>query len=89
MDIRNAETIQARVLKIIPWHGVTNIHLSNGEKYWIDHSRNYNYDKIFIEDNINVGDSIIKKTSSDSLWIKSSNGVCVFVVGKWIFVSQR
>ena len=83
-DIRDESNINAKVINIIPWHGITNIHLSNNKKYWIDNSRNYNYDNIFIDDNIIVGDSIIKNDDSDSLWIKSSKGEFVFVVGKWI-----
>ena len=84
IDIRNESSINARILKIIPWHGVTNIQLSNDKKYWIDNSRNHKYKHIFIENNINVGDSIIKKNNSDSLWIISSKGKYVFVIGKWI-----
>jgi len=83
-DIRDESNINAKVISIIPWHGVTFIYLSNNKKYWIDNSRNYNYDNIFIDDNINVGDSIMKKSNSDSLWIKSSKGELVFVVGEWI-----
>jgi len=83
-DIRDESNINAKVINIIPWHGITNIHLSNDNKYWIDNSRNYNYDNIFIDDNINVGDSIIKNNNSDSLWIISSKGKFVFVVGDWI-----
>ncbi len=84
IDIRDEGNIKARVIDITPWHGVTNIHLSNNRKYWIDNSRNYNYDHIFIGDNIKIGDSIIKNYSSDSLWIKSSKGELIFVVGEWI-----
>ena len=84
INIKGSGKIHSKVIKIIPWHGVTNIVLSNSEKYWIEPSRNYNLDNIFIDDNINVGDSIIKKADSDSLWIISSKGKFVFVVGEWI-----
>jgi hypothetical protein len=84
IDIRNESTIKERVIKIIPWHGVTNIELSNQRKYWIDESRNYNLANSFIGDNINIGDSIFKNTNSDSLWIKTSKERNVFVIGEWI-----
>ena len=84
IDIRDEGNIKARVIDITPWHGVVFVHLSNDKKYWIDNSRNYNYDHIFIDDNIKIGDSIIKKDNSDSLLIKSSKGEFIFVVGEWI-----
>jgi len=84
IEIRDEGNIKAKVIEITPWHGVIYIHLSNNRKYWIDNSRNYNYDHIFIGDNIKIGDSIIKKDNSDSLWIKSSKGEFLFVVGAWI-----
>ena len=83
-DIRNEKDINEEVVKIIPWHGVTNVQLSNGKKYWIDMSYNYDYRSSFIGDNIKLGDSIIKKANSDSLWVKSSKGEFVFVVGERI-----
>ena len=89
IDIRDESSIKVRVIGIILWHGVTFIHLSNDKKYWIDNSRNYNYDNIFIDDNINVGDSIIKNNKSDSLWIKSPEGTFVFVVGESINKDKR
>ena len=83
-DIRNEKDINEVVVKIIHWHGVTNVQLSNKKKYWIDMSYNYDYRSSFIGDNIKLGDSIIKKAHSDSLWVKSSKGEFVFVVGKRI-----
>ena len=89
IDIRDEGNINSSVIKIIPWHGVTNIQLSNNKKYWIDHSYNYKYDNNFIGDNLNIGDSIIKNSNSDSLWIISSNGEFVFLVGEWLNKSKK
>ncbi len=84
IDIRNENFIEEEVIKKVDWHGVTNIELSNSKKYWIDHSRNYEYEKPFIGDNIKVGDSVFMNKLSDTLWIKSFEKVLVFVVGKSI-----
>ena len=83
-DIRSVSKINAIIVKIVPWHGITNVELSNGNKYKINHSRNYVYSNPFFGDNIKLGDSIIKKANSDSLWVKSSKGEFIFIVGEWI-----
>jgi len=83
-DIRAENSIYAKVLKVVLWHGVTNVYLSNGKGYYIGDSRNYEYEHVFLDDNINVGDIIQKKIYSDSLWIINRKDTLVFVIGKCI-----
>ena len=84
IDIRSVSKINATIVKIVPWHGITYVELSNGNKYMINHSRNYAYSNPFFGDNIIIGDSIIKKANSDSLWVKSLKGEFIFIVGECI-----
>ena len=64
--------------------GGTMAEFKNGQKFSLPSSDNLNYDPYFIGNFINRGDSIVKPTFSDSIFIYRNNSKYYFLLGKRI-----
>ncbi len=88
-NIVNAGNITNKIIDVKKWHGVSNITLDNGDKYFCRSTLNYNYNRPSLISYLIDGNIIIKKEGIDSLWIKSTEGTFVFVVGESINKDKR
>jgi hypothetical protein len=83
-NITDAENINSKIIKVEEWHGVSNITLDNGDKYFLVGADNYSYSKVDLFDYLVVGNKIVKKKGIDSLWVETPEGRFVFIVGESI-----
>ncbi|WP_120275738.1 hypothetical protein [Mangrovibacterium diazotrophicum] len=62
---------------------------SGSKKIFLHNSANSLYRQRFLQDNLSIGDSIVKKSWTDSLFIFRGNSKYYFVLGKLINESPR
>ena len=78
------QSLSSRVVHKICDRGQALLTFSDSTKFWIEHSRNYDYDPEWICEFIRVNDILVKKPQNDSLFIHRGNSVYFFVLGKYI-----
>jgi len=87
--LADAKNENALIIEKRDWHGTYFIKLSNGNKYWVPDSRNYDYEEYDIEDYLVNGNIIVKKRGIDSLLIITPEGKFVFIISKHINKNKR
>ena len=64
--------------------GQSYVYIDDTTKAWLIHSRNYAFEKAWLDDFIQVGDSISKVRGSDTLFIYRHSKKYYFVLGEFI-----
>jgi hypothetical protein len=62
--------------------GQAYVTFSDSSKYWLAHSRNYQYSPFFLCEFIELGDSLIKKSHNDSILIYREGKAYCFLIGE-------
>ena len=81
--ITTSDSIGDKVVNLKKEKGVCFIQVKN-KMFRISSSQNYDYESEYIVNNIFVGDSIVKRSGSDTIYIYGMEGVKYFVHQKVI-----
>ena len=77
-------SVHATILNIHDHRGTTAVYLSDSSKFFIKHSRNYNYDTPWLSEFLNHRDLLIKNSDSHTIWIERNDKHYYFIMGKCI-----
>ena len=81
-ELKHTEELSAVVTSKRCEMGQALIKFSDGSRYWLVHSRNYSYTPEYLCQFLTIGDSLLKKANSDTLYILRSNNEFHFVLGE-------
>ena len=77
--IRHEQSVKARIVDIKKIKGVSFITIKNDERFRIESSINNQYQSEYIVDHLFVGDSIAKRSYSDTIRTYSNNSRYIFI----------
>jgi hypothetical protein len=82
--IKGSDTLNNKINDYFIERGFCYIEIEDSNKYRIENSRNYDYTPYNLVDFIGKEDSLVKRESSDTLYIYRDNKKYFFVLGEWI-----
>jgi len=80
--------ISGIVIHFFTKHGHVYVTFTDSVKCLIAHSINYNYRPYFIDNFIDIGDSLVKYTGSDTLFIYKNEEKHYFIIGESVGVDS-
>ena len=83
-EIHSEDSINEVITDIYTEKGACFLTLKHNKKIFINEVKNCLYDKEYIDQNLQIGDTIKKHEDSDTLYIKNSDKNLYFVIGKVI-----
>lgn len=79
-----SEYVAGKIIEVKPYQSVAMVKLQGGKTFALTTSRNYSYEPYDLNEFIGVGDSLVKKKNSDTLFVKKENAIFYFVLGEFI-----
>ncbi len=83
-EIHSKDSINEVITDLYTEKGACFLTLKRDKKIFISGAKNCLYDKEYIDQNLQIGDTIKKLEDSDTLYIKNSDKNLYFVIGKVI-----
>ena len=83
-EIHSNDSINEVITEIYTEKGACFLTLNHGMKIFIHGSENCLYDKEYLDQNLQIGDTLKKHEGSDTLYIKNGEKNLYFVIGKVI-----
>ncbi len=83
-EIHSKDSINEVITDLYTEKGACFLTLKHDKKIFISGAKNCLYDKEYIDQNLQIGDTIKKLEDSDTLYIKNSDKNLYFVIGKVI-----
>jgi hypothetical protein len=81
--------LKEEILKIRPSHGSCYIELTNERKVLMPQSKNYFYSPPGFSELASIGDSLVKDTNSDTVYLIKSNTKLIFRVGSALNLPEK
>ncbi len=83
-DIQHGDSLSGFIIKKEVRKGPAYLTLSKGNKVALNTSHNYLYDSYFMDEFLQVGDSLVKQEGSDTLFVYRNTKKYYFVLGEFI-----
>ena len=80
--IQIKDSFVGKIEEMIIIKGVTFLSLENGKKVIIPTSSNYEYEKEYLDQNLEIGDLVRKASGSDTIYVSDSSEEVYFIMGK-------